>query len=185
MIEVTRFISYISPLHWIIVLLLFVIVVIALRQVGGSSSPPSKKNRWKTAFIALILLIIAVLAAEFVGIDVISRGKKIAKCTITTVVHSLKSCVTGNVPDSVTNSGLYYYDTDPECNQYIKDNLNSHQLRKLDIVLKREQAQGGKKLDSDRVKQIGGNNVYNAYLRWRICYELRRSSGHVVYPSER
>jgi hypothetical protein len=185
MIEVTRCFPFISPLHWIIVLLLFVIVVIALRQVGGSSSPAAKKNGWKTAFIVLVLLIMAVVAAEFMGIDVVSRGKKIAKCTITTVVHTLKSCLRGESPDLEPNSGSYYYDTDPECDHYIKNNLNRHQLRQLDSVLKQEKAQGGRELNSDLVKGIGGDNVYNAYQRWRTCYELRRSSGHVVYPSER
>jgi hypothetical protein len=79
------------------------------------------------------------------------------------------------------------YDTDPDNNEYIKGKLSYRELQLLDNVLIAENKSGEDRLPIETVQRIakGDRDVVRAYSRWRECYELMRSSTHVVYPHER
>jgi hypothetical protein len=82
---------------------------------------------------------------------------------------------------------VYLYDTDPQNDSYIRGNLTRPQLEALDKILEHEKNNGGYKLPGFTLKAISKNEpaLIDGYARWRVCCDLRRSFGHVIYPSER
>jgi hypothetical protein len=79
------------------------------------------------------------------------------------------------------------YDTDPECNRYIKADLRSEQLQRLDKILLKEKRNHGERLPMSEVQAMAGydQTIADAYVRWRKCVDMMRGSNHVVYPDER
>jgi hypothetical protein len=79
------------------------------------------------------------------------------------------------------------YDTDPQNDAYIKGSLSQQELSRLDRILMVEKGQSGKRLSQSRVADLANQNtkIIDAYDRWRNCYDMMRSSTHVVYPDER
>ncbi len=81
----------------------------------------------------------------------------------------------------------FIYDTDPNNDDYIKRGLKAEQMYALDKILEHEKENGGTELPAFTLNALTRNDnaLKAAYKRWRKCSELRRSFGHVVYPSER
>lgn len=83
-------------------------------------------------------------------------------------------------------SKYFYYDTSPENDKYIKGNLQPDQLLLLDKILMKEKRLVTHPLSSQQIQSITGDPaVMAAYERWCKCYDMIRSSTHVVYPDER
>ena len=84
-------------------------------------------------------------------------------------------------------SSAFLYDTDTQNNAFIKGDLSTEQLKKLDILLEKEKASGGNRLTTKQITRITRHDqeLYDAYYRWRRCREMMRSKHRSVYPSER
>ncbi|MDZ7345245.1 MAG: hypothetical protein ONA69_00465, partial [candidate division KSB1 bacterium] len=72
-------------------------------------------------------------------------------------------------------------------NEYIKGDLSTYELRRLDKILMEEKRNGGLRLSSQRLHQLARNNndIIEAYDRWRKCKDMYRTFYHSVYPDER
>jgi|GEM_PF-3236153 len=81
----------------------------------------------------------------------------------------------------------HFYDTDPQNDAYIKDSLSMNQLVILDQILEYEKEKCGLRLTWFSLRRLTGGDqkLTDAYIRWRKCKNLMRSSGRVIYPSER
>ncbi|MDZ7370304.1 MAG: hypothetical protein ONB12_03940 [candidate division KSB1 bacterium] len=88
---------------------------------------------------------------------------------------------------SYTGSRAFIYDTDWKNNEYIKGDLSTYELRRLDKILMEEKRNGGLRLSSQRLHQLARNNndIIEAYDRWRKCKDMYRTFYHSVYPDER
>jgi hypothetical protein len=81
----------------------------------------------------------------------------------------------------------FYYDTNSDNDEFIKGNLDRDQLLLLDKILMTEKKLRTHPLSDQQVQSIAKNDpaVIAAYERWCKCYDMIRSSTHVVYPDER
>jgi hypothetical protein len=81
----------------------------------------------------------------------------------------------------------FIYDTYPPNNNYIIGDLDEEELKILDQIIEEEKRLCGLRLTIKDLNILSANNskINDAYYRWRKCKDLMRSSGRVIYPSER
>lgn len=79
------------------------------------------------------------------------------------------------------------YDTDYQNNEYIVGELKGRKLYVFDKLLMVEKKACGIRLPYERVEMVvdGDQDIIDAYKRWRICKDMRRSFHRIVYPDER
>jgi len=123
------------------------------------------------------LVYIAITVAATVAWDKVR--KQPLGSTIRGIIHSILKPKPPVSP--------FIYDTDPNNDDFIKRGLQPEQLYVLDKILEHEKENGGTELPPFTLNALTRNDnaIKAAYKRWRKCSELRRSFGHVVYPSER
>ncbi len=129
----------------------------------------------KIATYALIYFAITIAATV--------AWDKVKKQPLGSTVKSIIESILRPPPPTVP----FIYDTDPNNDDYIKRGLQPEQMRALDKILEHEKENGGIQLPPFTLNALTKNDnaLKAAYKRWRKCTELRRSFGHVVYPSER
>jgi len=82
---------------------------------------------------------------------------------------------------------VYYYDSDPRNDIFIKGNLSHSKMKRLDYILMLEKKNESMTLPANQLLDVARYDleVIEAYQRWTKCKNMRRSYHHVVYPDER
>ena len=156
-------------LLFVLILLFFVILIfrrnsVAMTQVNNSSGaappppPPSPKNK------CLEIL------------------KCILGCGTFLIVLAYLTCM---YPIKVQR--YFIYDTNKENSDFVIESLKVNKLMLLDKVLMVEKEDCGLRIGDSRVRTMidGDQEVFDAYARWRIIFNLSRSQDHTIYPDER
>lgn len=170
-----------TPIYLVMGILTLIIILILSSKKDGISvvqtvnEKPQEKGPPPPNYYKTVVIIIIIVTAVFY-----------LYCRSVEKMEFIK-CLCKIFCKPVPEPGAFIYDTKPEYDRYIKDDLSIEQLKRFDKILMLEKKKCGLKLTKSDLDKLAYSapELRAAYERWRWCVDLRRTSSHVVYPDER